>query len=179
MKCETPRLCPVPSARLGVNAGTQTPLSCAALAKHLAGLPRSVKSASSAGDKRSPLSERVGDSLRVSGSAGIGRFLKGSLEEDLSVVRLCAVPVPESGALLSAGQRIPTLFTPVRSGAAAGEPPAARQPPARPLKSGDLHPALPRSRLVVRRSSGAEATDWWSPFMVMILGINRRQGVDV
>ena len=32
---------------------------------------------------------------------------------------------------------------------------------------------VPRSRLVVRRSNGAAASRWWSPFMVMVPGTRR------
>lgn len=126
---------------------------------------RNVESVSTAGEKRSPLCGGFGDCLCVSGSTCIGRFLKGSLKEDLSAGRLREVPVSEPGQCIS------KLSVPVHAGCA-GEPPVTPASLTRPLQSGLLDPALPRSRLLVRRSSGAAATDWWSPFMVMILGIN-------
>lgn len=165
---------PASSTRLGVTGAAPTLLPSAALSKP-AKLSRNVMSVSTAGGKRSPLTGGAGDCLWVSGSTRNGRFLKGSLEEDSSAGRLREAPVSEPGEPLTVGQRICKLSVPVHAGGA-GEPPVSRASLARPLQSGVLDPALPRSRLVVRRSSGAVATDWWSPFMVMILGINWGRG---
>ncbi len=161
---------PASSTRLGVTGAAPILLSSAVLSKP-AKLSPNVMSVTTAGGKRSPLSGGTGDCFWVSGSTRYGRFLKGSLKEDSSAGRLWEAPVPEPGAPLTVGQRICKLSVPVHAGGA-GEPPVARASLARPLQSGVLDPALPRSRLVVRRSSGAMATDSWSPFMVMILGIN-------
>lgn len=169
-------LCPASSTRLGVTGAVPTLLSSVALPKRPSKLSRDVKSVSTTGENRSPLSGGADDCLWVSGSTGIGRFLKGSLKEDLSTGRLrLAAPVSEPGELRTVGQCISKLSVPVHAGGA-GEPPVTRASLARPLQSAVLDPALPRSRLVVRRSSGAAATDCWSPFMVMILGINRGRG---
>lgn len=170
-------LCPASSTRLGVTGAVPTLLSFVALPKRPSKLSRDVKSVSTAGENRSPLSGGAGDCLWVSGSTGIGRFLKGSLKEDLSAGRLLrlAAPVSVPGELRTVGQCISKLSVPVHAGGA-GETPVTRASLERPLQSAVLDPALPRSRLVVRRSSGAPATDCWSPFMVMILGINRGRG---
>lgn len=145
-----------------------TPLSPGAPA---AKLSRDMRSASTGGKRRSAVSGGAGDCRWVSGSTGIGRFLKGSLKEDLSAGRLRVVPVSEPGATLSTEQRFSKLSVPVHAGCA-GELPVIRESPTRPMHSGLFDPSLPRSRFLVRRSSGAGATVWWSPFMVMILGIN-------
>lgn len=162
-------LCPVSCTRLRVTGAASTLLSFAALSKRPVNLPRNVKSVTTAGERRSPLSGKTADCVWVSGTTIIGRFLKGSLEEELSAGRLRAALASGSGALLTAGQCISNLSFPVHAE-------GAGEPLARPLQSGVLEPGLPRSRLVVRRSSGAVATDWWSPFMVMILGINWGRG---
>lgn len=168
-------LCPASSTCLGVTCAATTLLSSVACPNLPAKLSRIVMSVSTAGEKRSTLSGGAGDCVWVSGSTRIGRFLKGSLKEDLSAGRLRAAPDSEPGVPLTEGQRISKLSVPVHAGGA-GEPPVTRASLTRPLQSGILDPALPRSRLVVRRSSGAVATDWWSPFMVMILGINCGRG---
>lgn len=144
----------------------QTLLSSADISKRRVKLSRNVSSVFPAGGTRSSSSGGAGDCLWGSGSTTNWRFRKGSEEEDLSVFRLRATPV----------LCICKLSVPVHAGGA-GEPPVPRASLAPLLQSGVL--AAARSRVVVRRSSGAVATDWWSPFMVMILGINRGRGAQV
>ena len=163
-------LCAASSFRLGVTGAALTLLSSVARPGKLS---LDVKSAPTAEEQRSSVCAGAGDCLWLSGSTWNRRFLKGSLEEDLSADRLRDAPVSEPGRAPLTGQRISRVSVPVLAGGA-GEPPVTRASPARPLQSGGVPgPALPRSRWVVRRSSGAVATDCWSPFMVMILGINR------
>lgn len=134
-----------------------------------------VKSLFAGEVNRSPVSTAGGDGLWVSGSAGYGRFLIGSLRKESSAWRLRAAPLLKLSESLTAGQRVCKLSVPVLAGGA-GEPLVPRASLTKPVQSGLLALELPRSRLVVRKSSGAVATDWLSPFMVMILGINWRQG---
>lgn len=128
----------------------------------------SAKVLSSGGENRSSLSALDGDSLLVSGSTGIGRFLKGSCEADLSAGRLREVLVGETDTPLTVGQFSSKLSAPVNAGGA-GEPPVTR---ASLEPQAGVPPAFPRTRTLVRKSSGTGATDLWVPFMVMILGIN-------
>lgn len=154
-------LCPASSSRLWVtDAGTTRTTSAAWPAKP----SRCAQSASAAGETRSALGVGAGDRLWLSGSTGNCRFLNGSLSEEVSAGRLRDAP------LAAPGDEPPFVSkpsAPVRT-LAAGAPPVGRASLTRSLQSG-----VPRSRWVVRRSSGAAATEWWSPFMVMILGINR------
>lgn len=159
-------LCCVSSIRLGVTGATPTLWSSAALSNRPETLSRNAKSVSSTGDSRSPLSAGAGDCVSLSGSTRIRRFLKGSLRDELSAGRL--MTVLESGAPLTAEQRISKPLVPVDAGDAGERNTSDVSGP----QFGLLDPALPRSLLVVRRSSGAVATDWCSPFIVIILGIN-------
>lgn len=158
--------CPASPARFRVTGATPTLLS----SKRAAGLSRTEKSFSSSGEERVPLTAGAGVNFWPSGSRGIGRFRKGSFEEHESAGRLRVPPLSEPGSVRFGEQRIAELSVPVLAGGA-GEPHVPRASLAQKLQSGV--PDLLRPRALVLRSSGAVATDWWSPFMVMILGINR------
>lgn len=152
-------LCPGSSIRLWATYAAATELlSRAWLAKP----SRHVKSASTGGEKQSLFGGGVGDCIGVSGSKWILRFLKGREHGELSVLRLWEAPRPK----LTSVPWTAWLWFSKRSVPAHARGAAATM---RPLQS-----SVPRSRIVVRRSSGAVAADWWSP--VMILSINGDQG---
>lgn len=155
--------CPASPARFRVAGATPTLLS----SKREAELSRTDRSMSSTGEERVPLTAGAGVNFWLSGSRGIGRFLKGSFEEHASAGRL---RVPPLGSVRFGEQRVSELPVPVLAGGA-GEPPVPRASLAQKLQSGV--PELPRPRAVVLRSSGAVAPDWGSASMVMTVGINR------
>lgn len=153
--------CPASPARFRVAGATPALLS----SKRAAEKSFSSSSSSSSGEERAPLSAGARVHSCPSGSRGIGRFLKGSFEEQESAGRLRVPLLSEPGSARLGEQRV---SVPVHAGGA-GEPRVPRASLAHKLQSGV--PVRPRA--LVLRSSGAVATDWWSPFMVMILGINR------